>query len=73
MVDVPLWAAASFYGNAFIADTRLLQDAAIDNYQTLGAGLSLRHDRMSLNAYVSRDFASDYSSWNAGLGLTFGL
>ena len=73
MVDFPLWAAASLYGNAFVADTRFLQNAAIDNYQTLGAGLALRHDSMSLNVYVSRDFASDYSSWNAGLGLTFGL
>jgi hypothetical protein len=73
MVDFPLWSAASLYGNAFVADTRFLQDAAIDNYQTLGAGLAFRHDSMSLNVYVSRDFAKDYSSWNAGLGLTFGL
>lgn len=73
MVDFPLWGAASLYGNAFVADTRFLRDAAIDNYQTLGAGLSLRHDNMSLNVYVSRDFANDYSSWNAGLGLGFGL
>jgi hypothetical protein len=73
MVDVPLWTAKSLYANGFFVDTRFLQDAAIDNYQTLGAGLSIRHDRMSLNAYVSRDFAGDYSSWNAGVGLAFGL
>ncbi|MCU0917172.1 MAG: hypothetical protein MUC88_21805 [Planctomycetes bacterium] len=47
------------------ADTRLLQDAAVDNYQTLGAGLSLRSDRVSLHG--------GYSSWNAGVGLAFGL
>ena len=73
MVDFPLWPAASLYGNGFFADTRFLQDAAIDNYETLGAGLSFRHDSMSLNLYVSRDFASDYRSWNAGIGLAFGL
>jgi len=73
MVDVPLWTAKSIYANGFFVDTRFLQDAAIDNYQTLGAGLSIRHDRISLNVYVSRDFASDYSSWNAGVGIAFGL
>ncbi|MBM4029254.1 MAG: hypothetical protein FJ280_28230 [Planctomycetes bacterium] len=73
MVDVPLWADKSLYANGFFADTRFLQDAAVDNYQTLGAGLSLRGDRMSLNVYVSRDFAGDYRSWNAGAGLSFGL
>jgi hypothetical protein len=73
MVDVPLWAANSLYANVFAVDTRFLQDAAIDNYQTLGAGLSLRHDLVALHLYVSRDFASDYSSWNAGAGLAFGL
>jgi hypothetical protein len=73
MVDVPVWTAKSLYANGFFVDTRFLQEAAVDNYQTLGAGLSLRGDRMSLNGYVSRDFASDYSSWNAGVGLAFGL
>ncbi len=73
MVDFPLWAAKSLYANGFFVDTRFLQDAAIDNYQTVGAGLSLRGDSMSLNGYVSRDFASDYSSWNFGVGLAFGL
>ena len=69
MVDFPLWTAQSLYANGFFVDTRFLQDAAIDNYQTVGAGLSLRSDRVSLNVYVSRDFAGDYSSWNAGIGL----
>jgi hypothetical protein len=73
MVDFPLWAAQSLYANGFAVDTRFLQDAAIDNYQTLGAGLSLRHDLVSLHLYVSRDFASDYRSWNVGAGLAFGL
>jgi hypothetical protein len=73
MLDVPVWTAKSLYANGFLVDTRFLQDAAVDNYQTLGAGLSLRGDRMSLNGYVSRDFAGDYSSWNAGVGLAFGM
>jgi len=73
MVDFPLWADKSLYASGFVADTRFLQDAAVDNYQTLGVGLSLRGDSVSLNGYLSRDFASDYSSWNAGVGLAFGL
>ncbi len=73
MVDVPLSAVKSIYINGFLTDTRFLDDAAIDNYQTLGGGLSLRRERMSLNAYVSRDFAGDYRSWNVGVGLVFGL
>jgi hypothetical protein len=73
MLDVPVWTAKSLYANGFLVDTRFLQDAAVDNYQTLGAGLSLRGGRVSLNGYISRDFASDYSSWNAGVGLAFGM
>ncbi len=73
MVDFPLWSEKSLYANGFAVDTRFLEDAAIDNYQTLGVGLSLRGDRMSLNGYVSRDFAKDFSSWNAGVGLSFGM
>jgi hypothetical protein len=73
MVDFPLWSEKSLYANGFFVDTRFLQEAAVNNYQTLGAGLSLRGDRLSLNGYVSRDFAGNYSSWNAGIGLAFGL
>ncbi len=73
MVDAPLSAANGIYVNGFVVDTRFLDDAAVDNYQTLGAGLALRGERTSLNAYVSRDFADDYSSWNAGVGFVFGL
>ncbi len=73
MVDFPLWADKSLYANGFFVDTRFLQDAAVDNYQTLGVGLALRGDRLSLNGYVSRDFAGGFSSWNAGVGLAFGL
>ncbi len=73
MIDVPLSTVKSIYANGFIVDTRFLRDAAVDNYQTLGGGLALRGERMSLNAYVSRDFAADYRSWNAGVGIAFGL
>ncbi len=73
MIDLPVSTARSIYANGFFTDTRFLDDAAVDNYQTLGAGLALRGERTSLNAYVSRDFADDYSSWNAGIGLAFGL
>jgi hypothetical protein len=57
MVDFPLWSAKSLYANGFVVDTRFLQDAAVDNYQTFGAGLSLRGGCVSLNGYISRDFA----------------
>ncbi len=73
MVDFPLWLAKSLYASGFAVDSRFLREAAVDNYQTLGVGLSLRSDRLSLNGYVSRDFASNYSSWNAGIGVAFGL
>lgn len=73
MIDVPLSATGWLYANGFVADTRFLQDAAVSNYQTLGGGLALRRKRTSLNAYVSRDFAGDYRSWNAGVGLAFGM
>ncbi|MBN1360827.1 MAG: hypothetical protein JW993_09555 [Sedimentisphaerales bacterium] len=72
-VDLPLSNVKGIFVNGFITDTRFLQDAAVDNYQTLGGGLSLRRERMSLNAYVSRDFAGDFRSWNAGVGFVFGL
>jgi hypothetical protein len=71
MVDFPLWSDKYLYANGFVVDTRLLEDAAIDNYQTLGGGLALRGENASLNLYVSHDFADDYSSWNAGIGLIF--
>ena len=73
MVDVPFSSLKSVYVNGFVVDTRFLEDAAVDNYQTVGGGLSLRGNRMSLNVYVSRDFADDYSSWNAGAGIGFGM
>jgi hypothetical protein len=73
LVDFPLGSGGKLFGNGFAVDTRFLDDAAIDNYQTLGGGLTLRGKSTSLNAYISRDFASDYSSWNAGVGLYFGL
>jgi len=73
MVDFPLGSGGSLYGNGFVTDTRFLDDAAVDNYQTIGGGLVLRGKSTSLNAYISRDFASGYNSWNAGIGLVLGL
>jgi len=73
MVDVPFFSMKSVYVNGFVVDTRFLEDAAVDNYQTAGGGLSIRGSRMSLNLYVSRDFADNYSSWNAGAGIGFGM
>jgi len=73
MIDLALSATDGIYVNTFFVDTRFLEDAAVEDYQTLGAGLALRGRGSSLNFYVSRDFANDYSSWNAGAGLVFGL
>jgi len=73
MVDVPFFSMKSVYVNGFVVDTRFLEDAAVDNYQTAGGGLSIRGSRMSLNLYISRDFADNYSSWNAGAGIGFGM
>ena len=73
MVDVPFPSVKSVYFNGFVVDTRFLKDAAVDNYQTAGGGLSIRGRRTSLNVYISRDFADHYSSWNAGAGIGFGM
>lgn len=73
MVDIPLSSVQPLYINGFIVDTRFLEDASIKNYQTVGAGFSIRRKGISFEAYISRDFARDYSSWNAGAGIGLGL
>jgi hypothetical protein len=69
MLDVPFPSAKALHVNGFVVDTRFLQDVAIDNYQTVGAGVSILGKTTSLHAYISHDFADNYSSWNAGIGL----
>jgi hypothetical protein len=69
LLDTPLGSAKWFHVNGFVADTRFLEDVAVDNYQTVGAGLSMRKGHTSLNVCASYDIADNYKSWNAGLGL----
>lgn len=72
MLDVPAPWGTTIYHNFFVSDTRFLENAAIDNYQTAGAGFSIRDKKVSLNAYFSYDFTDLYEGWNAGLGLGWG-
>lgn len=72
MVDFPFPGSSLVYLNGFLVDSRFLEDVAIDNYQTVGGGLSVRGKSKALNVYVSRDIATDYSGWNAGLGIVYG-
>ena len=72
MLDFPFPGSSRVYLNGFLVDSRFLEDVVIDNYQTVGGGLSVRGKSKTLNIYVSRDIATDYSGWNAGLGLAYG-
>ena len=72
MLDVPFPGSSLVHLNGFLVDSRFLEDVVIDNYQTVGGGLSFRGQSKALNIYVSRDIATDYSGWNAGVGLVYG-
>jgi hypothetical protein len=71
MLDTPVGSAKWLHVNGFAMDTRFLKDVAIDGYQTVGGGFSMRKGGTSLNASVSYDIADNYNSWNFGAGLGF--
>lgn len=71
MLDTPVGSAKWLHVNGFAMDTRFLKDVAVDGYQTVGGGLSMRKGHTSLNGYVSYDIADNYNSWNFGVGLGF--
>ncbi len=73
MYDFPLFSLQSLYANVYLADTRFLNDATVDNYQTLGGGLSWRLKKFSLNAYIGFDKANAYQALNSGLGFVWDL
>ncbi|MDX2111351.1 MAG: hypothetical protein SFY80_14060 [Verrucomicrobiota bacterium] len=54
--------------NAFIMDTRLLQDAAVDNYQTYGLGGGYQFSKkISLRLYVYTDQGPDYQAYSVSI------
>jgi hypothetical protein len=71
MLDTPVGSAKWLHVNGFAMDTRFLKDVAVDGYQTVGGGLSMRKGHTSLNGYVGYDIADNYNSWNFGVGLGF--
>lgn len=73
MYDMPVFSLRSLYANLYLVDTRFLEDAKVDNYQTLGGGLSYRLKAFSINAYVAIEKTSDYQSNNGGLGFVWDL
>lgn len=50
MFEAPLFSLKSLYARGYLTDTRFLQEAQFDNYQTFGSGLSYRLTRFSLSA-----------------------
>ena len=73
MLDVPVFSLRSLFANAYFIDTRFLEEANTDNYQTLGGGLSYRLKKFSLNATVGVSKADDYQGLNTGLGFVWDL
>ncbi len=73
MFDAPVFSLQSLYANLYVIDTRFLEDAKTDNFQTLGGGLSFRLQKFGVNAYVEGDYTDDYQGLNAGLGLVWDI
>ena len=73
MYDVPVFSLRSLFANAYVIDTRFLEEAKTDNYQTYGGGLSYRLKKFSLNAYVSFDKSDQHQGLNTGLGFVWDL
>lgn len=58
------WVAQGMYVN-----TIFLEDAAVDTYHTLGAGLSYRFSKkITVGLHGNYDFGNNYDLWNIGIG-----
>lgn len=58
------WVAQGMYVN-----TIFLEDAAVDTYHTLGAGLSYRFSKkITVGLHGNYDFGDNYDLWNVGIG-----
>ena len=73
MLDVPVFSLRSLYANGYLIDTRFLEEAKTDSYQTVGGGLSYRLKKFSLNVYLGFDRSDNYQGLNTGLGLAWDL
>ena len=72
-IEVPLFSLKSLYCNVSIIDTRFLEEAKSDNYQTFGTGLGYYGKRFSVNANVGFDYTDDYKGAKYDLALTWDL
>ena len=73
MYDMPVFSLKSLFVNAYLIDTRFLEDAKTTDYQTIGGGISYRLKKFSLNGWVGFDKADYYEGLNAGLGCVWDL
>jgi hypothetical protein len=73
MYDFPVSPLRSLFANVFVIDTRLLKDANINSYQTLGAGLSYRLEKFSVNGRLGYETADGYESMNSHIGVAWDL
>ena len=73
MYDFPVFSLRSLFANIYIIDTRFLEEAKTDNYQTIGGGLSYRLNKFSLTGQIGIDKSDAYQSISAGLGLVWDL
>jgi len=73
MFDTPVFSLQSLYANIYFIDTRFLEDANVNSFQTLGGGLSYRLKTFSLNLHLEADYANNYQNLNVGLGFAWDL
>jgi hypothetical protein len=72
MIDGPVTPVPTMYLNAFVMDTRFLENVAVDAYQTVGGGLAFRKPRSSIHLSFAYDVADLYEGWRAVLGFGWG-
>ena len=73
MFESPLFSLKSLYAHGYLTDTRFLQEAQFDNYQTIGAGLSYRLTRFSLTGNLGFTNTDDYQSTQVKLACSWDL
>ena len=60
--------AKRLVGDFFVVDTRLLKEAAVDQFYTLGASLSFKaFESSNISLGANYDTGDDYKAWSVGL------
>lgn len=73
LFEAPLFSRKSLYAHGYLTDTRFLQEAQFDNYQTFGAGLSYRLTRFSLTGNLGFSNTDDYQNTQVKLACSWDL